>query len=701
MSVLSEAVAEKLPELVTGGLTLNEIETILGDFKVPTSATRAVPVPLRVTRIRFWGTKELPPTHPTAKECNSSGEQLPSDDTKGSGDGVEPVRVSFNFDWMPQVGVNGIGSGKNLRGKSTVLNVLMWALTGRCSNFQPDIQHWVEGVAVDWRVGPETIRVRFSAADGHPTGVVEIVQSDDSTREIGSFEGPEQFEGVMGSVMMSRLRLEQIPVWTQDREVRHAWPAYSSALTVRADALNPVVGNETTIGVRMLQMFVGTDWAPAAAAAKTAVRALDTQRDAMVAKASAASEAVREAREAAQQKVDEVTANIAALPAGALDVTTILASASRATELARAVHNLERRLMAESAALDTINLQLRSAKARQHTSLEDARLNKFFHRMKPTVCPRCASPVTKEQQAAEVEKHECSLCTKDLNLEAYNAEILISASVPDDEAVALMGTADDKHDEDEDEESGPVSDIDALEAAHAAAEQSVAALQTQVTQKIAERDQAEADGNHTEDLLTAASERHTLELDLARAQGALGALTEPIDPSQAHPINPTIAAVLDAADDLLSEWVRHGQIPLLEDISADIEKLAVSFGADNLRDLKLGGSGRLDVTKGGQSVTYSKLTPGEKLRVKIATAIALIKHGFASGVGRHPGLLVLDSPAAEEMPEEDLATIIEALKAVAEEAEMQIFVATRNAGPIVDLLPDANRRVAVGDAYVW
>ena len=86
--------------------------------------------------------------------------------------------------------------------------------------------------------------------------------------------------------------------------------------------------------------------------------------------------------------------------------------------------------------------------------------------------------------------------------------------------------------------------------------------------------------------------------------------------------------------------------------------------------------------------------------MKIATAVALIKHGYVAGVGRHPGL-VLDSPAAEEMPEEDLAILMKALVEVAEQADMQIFVGTRNAGPLLTLLPKANRRVAAGDTYLW
>jgi hypothetical protein len=55
------------------------------------------------------------------------------------------------------------------------------------------------------------------------------------------------------------------------------------------------------------------------------------------------------------------------------------------------------------------------------------------------------------------------------------------------------------------------------------------------------------------------------------------------------------------------------------------------------------------------------------LRIKIAAAIALIEIGHTDGVGRHPGLLFIDSPAAEEIPEADLRTMLEAIATVAAE----------------------------------
>src|SRR6476469_3663797 len=136
-------------------------------------------------------------------------------------------------------------------------------------------------------------------------------------------------------------------------------------------------------------------------------------------------------------------------------------------------------------------------------------------------------------------------------------------------------------------------------------------------------------------------------------------------------------------------------------MSAHIERLTQSLGADNLSGFALSGAATMALRENGVRQIDSGLTAGEKLRVKIATAIALIQRGYVEGIGRHPGFLVLDSPSAEEMPEEDLATMVKALQDVEGEAEMQIFVATRNAAPLVDLLPKANRVVAEGNSYVW
>lgn len=712
------------------------VDEILAELNIHTTATKAVPVPLRATRIHFRGHKRLVPSHPDAHGHHDYvDDEHPGEDFDGNPDPttadvvrdevhthdgeitakvtaldapepkVRRVLVPFAFEWHPQLGVNGIGSGRNLRGKSTVLNVLMWSLTGRCARFQPDIKRWIEHVEVEWTVGTERLRVSFDAKNGEATGRVDKLGNlggPDKLTLLGTFDGTE-FESVMESLMMTRLRLEKIPVWASTKATLHSWPSYSSAFVVRANQLDPIVGNEQTLSVRMMQMFIGTDWAPAQAAAMTARRSMENQTAAATDKAKAAGDAVEANRTRALESLRAVESQITNLPVGTPNLATMLQSATLASELAREVHALETRLLAQSSIAETTRQQLKSAKARRHTDYEHALATKFFNRMRPSACPRCTAEVTTARQAAEPEKHECSVCSSDLNLDALNADVIIAASVPDQIANALIDqtASTERVDASSDIEEAPRDEIEALEEALNEAESAIADLIAQITARTAARDQAvdraETGGNS----IAAADRRRLLELDLARAEGALAALTESATPTAVDPVDPILAAVAETAEQVLKKRVKHDQDPLLEKIGAEIERLAVSFGADNLSHIRLDGAANMSLLKSGDPATYTGITEGEKLRVKIATAISLIKHGYVEGIGRHPGLLILDSPAAEEMPEKDLATMVKALTSVAEEAEMQIFVATRHGRPLIDLLPAPSRVVAEGDAYVW
>ncbi|MGB9998666.1 hypothetical protein ACPMJQ_29565 [Streptomyces pseudogriseolus] len=69
-----------------------------------------------------------------------------------------------------------------------------------------------------------------------------------------------------------------------------------------------------------------------------------------------------------------------------------------------------------------------------------------------------------------------------------------------------------------------------------------------------------------------------------------------------------------------------------------------ALGLEMLQRVELGTGATLTVWKGGQQHTYGSLTEGEQLRLKIVTTTALLRHGIRSGAGRHPGLLIVDSP---------------------------------------------------------
>ena len=171
MSALAEEVVKVLGRKQKANrldLEVAEVDMVLGDLGIPTSASRGVPVGLRVKRVTFSGTKRLAPDHPDARgypieEVEDApqrelGLEVLTDETsgtaqpevqaaRGAGDGqsadqaedqdgrVLRALVPFAFQWEPQEGVNAIGSERNLRGKSTIMNLLLWSLSGRCSEF--------------------------------------------------------------------------------------------------------------------------------------------------------------------------------------------------------------------------------------------------------------------------------------------------------------------------------------------------------------------------------------------------------------------------------------------------------------------------------------------------------------------------------------------------------------------------------------
>ena len=103
-----------------------------------------------------------------------------------------------------------------------------------------------------------------------------------------------------------------------------------------------------------------------------------------------------------------------------------------------------------------------------------------------------------------------------------------------------------------------------------------------------------------------------------------------------------------------------------------------------LTDATLKANANLSLVKGGMDTSYSKVTEGEKLRLKVATILAMLEIGEQKGVGRHPGLLMIDSPGAQEVFQDDLDALVSALQAVAKDIpHCQIFVSGRSSGGVL------------------
>lgn len=701
MSKLGEAVhARATTGRASIDVTLEQVEKILTDAGIATSATAPAPVGLRAQRIQMRGTKLLRGAMSRNGVGTGPNPRLggrPDDGGDPDEDERTPLTpVPFDFTWNLGPGLFGIGSNRNLRGKSSIQQVLTWTLTGRCP-LQPDVRRWIEHAEVDWLIGHTTYRVSINQSDGAISGtIVELGNTGNIVATRGTFADDGEFEAVMEQTMMGLLRLVPIAQWSVDHPENHTWPAYASALTVRATELDPIVGNVKVLAVRMLQMLIGSPWAPTRAQVGTVRNESKFETNQLDKRLSSAQSALKSTVDDARAKLAVAQQTLADNAGSGIDMDTVLAAAAQVSVLNRQIHDLDLKRLIATQSADIARRQLDAEKARRHAANESAVAERFFNHMTPTVCPRCAASVTSKRRAAESTEHTCSVCISDLDIDALDKRVVVAASLPPAERAAALAAGTGGIDPEV-----PRDVLEALTEAVHDADEAVGVIQSQIDELTAQRDQAATRAQLGEEQAKAAADRRKAELEVASATAVIEVLSVKLAAPELTDDERRVAGVLAAADKVTEAWVKDSQEGRLERMSTLIGELAREFGSDNLVSATINGGAGLTISKGGAATNYGDATPGEKLRLKIATAIAIIRTGLDENVSRHPGLLMIDSPSSEEIPLEDLDNILRALAGVAREGDMQIIVATRNAELLQKLLPAENIRVALNGNFVW
>lgn len=130
---------------------LTEVETTLTKHGVVAAPSPPPARQLRVKRIAFAGIKVL-----------------------------HGVASDFEFSWdVDQDGLFGIVTADNLVGKTTVMQVVLWALRGAPKNISGTAANWLRSVDVTFLADKRTVRVVFALEDTTPSGTVSVGVGDD------------------------------------------------------------------------------------------------------------------------------------------------------------------------------------------------------------------------------------------------------------------------------------------------------------------------------------------------------------------------------------------------------------------------------------------------------------------------------------------------------------------------------------------
>ncbi len=589
----------------------------------------------------------------------------------------------FAFEW------SGLGHGlwamlsdKNLRGKSSILEVVHWLLRGRTtSNLQEDVRRWIHKAELRFLLDGIEHRVSLDAR-GEVRGTLSRSDRKDSV-SLARFEDDAEFETVMSDFFMRAFSMDAITSWSAapklddeaGKAVSHGWAAFSGAMFIGTNYDTLLGDLPVTTGLigRLIQMYIGAPWVPTFASAQSALKGEQSAAEARVRRSARDVESKQQRRSELVAQLDSKKLELESIPSDAqtrMRIGRLNVDYADATRKERLV---EKRLSNEAQALEQARLLHNADRKDLQTHLESMAAGAIFRQLDPTFCPRCDVAISEAKKKLEQKTHACSVCGEQTETDE-------DASALRDELEGRVSASKKAFEQAE-------KAITATQKAHAEIRAGSARIQVEIDEETAR--------------LGSFDRQQELGREIAVLEGRIAEAghTVAIGGSEGAPEEiKLLQSIVDATD----SRVREVRDDLLKEVSGRIVHYAQLFGMHSLSEATLKANANLALVKGGTPTSYSKVTPGEKLRLKVATVLAMLEVGESRGVGRHPGLLMIDSPGAQEVSQKDLEALVSGLQSIsANIPHCQVFVAGRSSDAITQYVPEANRREAHDGGFLW
>lgn len=635
--------------------SIDDVKKVIHKYEIRQSPNTGVPKHLQIIEVVFSGTKE----------------------GKFTGD------FEFCFNDLKS-GIYGIISDKNLRGKTTVLETIKWLLRGSSSSlFQDGVKSWIKKASLRFKIDNSEYQVIVLQSDNEVSGSLVRLLSENSI-VIAEFYSNDEFENCMSEFMIKEFSLDKVSAFRKGRikeevgnKVNHNWASLASALFISTN-YSSLFGDVATDGLanRLMNMYLGLPWISTYTNLKTIESQIksehkveeihldkETER-----KKKRYSEIVKELEE--KEKIFITIPSDKAIQEKLKKLREVYGETSR--KLTRLDSDLRRlfedyELSKETKLSDTIKV---------NNFKEDRAANSIFKRLNPTCCPHCETEITKEKIAKEKLNHHCAICDEPL-LESEDAEVLLTELL---------------------------ENLSSSEKTFKAVEREYNQKKKNHSELLIQLDQLKDQIDIQERELGKYTYRNQVEKEITRLQILKEEYTihdtKQETPQQKNYIDEK--KIIKKAIEVTEGRFGILQEDLLNKVSDEILRISKLVGLEHIESVKLTSNPYLKLEKDGSSTSYSKCSEGEKLRLKVITTIALISVAEQEKVGRHPGLLLIDSPGAQEVSDKDLNNLIEGLKKLSEELPfIQIIIASRASDVILSQIDEKHRKHAKGDFYLW
>jgi hypothetical protein len=160
-------------------------------------------------------------------------------------------------------------------------------------------------------------------------------------------------------------------------------------------------------------------------------------------------------------------------------------------------------------------------------------------------------------------------------------------------------------------------------------------------------------------------------------------------------------AVLGTAAQLADESVYSIYHHAFSELCGLVLTLARAFGVPDIDQVMIDERRYVKVLQGDLWITHNELARSERVKFKVAFHVALMLIQVRSGVGKHPGFLIIDTPGTAEVDPPDLAAMLRDLVRIHAEygEKAQILVATAREDALAHLPPGVVERPGAGGFF--
>src|SRR5260221_8893741 len=647
------------PEDIAAVLETLDLSDYLLEFRAPN---------LQVRRLRFTGAKHL------------HGHQ-------------EPIPIAYDQAFAQ--GVNVLLVEENEVGKSSIWKTIKFALTGDSGDYDADVRSWIVAIWLTFALNDQPYTIILSRDNevlrailvpGEESRALE--EAATATSILFDAQGAESVKAELQHFFFNRLGLAQLS-WTQAisgepgefAERKASWLTYFQALLIpdggdRYLLCDPehAYGNQAGI---ILSAFLGLSLTDPLN--KLGVEASRTRKE------------VQHEQSLSDQEIEQAEEKIAALTSElqtARDRLKEIASAQQTRR--RAVVNAEsnRRLLemqatfqernaalvAHQAEQENLGVRILQDRRRERQLREAVRLQLHFTGISVTLCPNCDTVVDEEAVTREQETHTCRLCGKP----AHHA--------PEEEIATMEAEADACERRRKEAER----DRDAIEQRISHLRTELSALTTDIEQAQTASAQGlsfafptpEEEAEH-DALLTKAG---MIQRDLTIARERPRGRQPEIDRLDLH------RRVVEKVREALKKEAARRNEDKLQRLGELTQDIARRIGAESVTNVTCSPLGVVQLLKHDQPVAFTGIkNDGERLRVKLAFFLAMMRLGREAGGGARPGFLIIDQPGSNEMVPNDFSALAQIFRQVDREFGSEIQVLCFTARPQFEEATDSSR----------